>query len=190
MNSGQSFLVIGAFAILSTMTLNVNGSLVHTSTLGLEMEATLDAISISQTMMDEILTQDFDQNTLADARVAALSALTLSTNFGPDGSIERIVGDHGIDTSSSGNFESLSKFNDVDDYHGYTRKTWNPRFGWFTVSTRVNYVNEDNPSQALSSQTFYKCITVTVTHPNLVKDSRDNVIPYVSQNLAVYRRYF
>ncbi len=190
MNSGQSFLVIGAFAILSTMTLNVNGSLVHTSTLGLEMEATLDAVSIAQTMMDEILTQEFDQETLGGARVISFGDLTSSANFGPDGSSERINGDYGIDTSSTGDFESRNKFNDVDDYHGYTRKTWNPRFGWFTVGTRVSYVNEDDPSEALSNQTFYKCITVTVTHPNLVKDSRDNVIPYVSQNLAVYRRYF
>lgn len=190
MNSGQSFLVIGAFAIFSTMTLNINGSLVGTSTLGLEMEATLNAISISQTMMDEILTRDFDQETLADARVSSYAGLTSSANLGPDGSSEQISGDHGIDTSSAGNFESLTKFNDVDDYSRYTRKTWNPRFGWFTVGIRISYVNEDNPSEALSNQTFYKCITVTVTHPNLVKDSGNNVIPYVSQNLAVYRRYF
>lgn len=190
MNSGQSFLVIGAFAILSTMTLNINGSLVDTSTVGLEMEATLDGISIAQTTMDEILTQDFDQKTLGDARVISYTGLTSSVNFGPDGSSERIAGDHGIDTSSTGDFESRTKFNDVDDYNGYTRKTWNPRFGWFTVGIRVSYVNEDNPSEALSNQTFYKRITVTVTHPNLVKDSRNNVIPYVSQNLAVYRRYF
>lgn len=190
MNSGQSFLIIGAFAILSTMTLNVNGSLVDTSTVGLEMEATLDAISIAQTMMDEILTQDFDQKTIGDARVTSATDLTSSVNFGHDGSGEQINGDHGIDTSSTGGFESRTKFNDVDDYNGYTRKTWNPRFGWFTVGIRVSYVNEDNPSEALSNQTFYKRITVTVAHPNLVKDSRNNVIPYVCQNVAVYRRYF
>jgi hypothetical protein len=190
MNSGQSFLIIGAFAILSTMTLNVNGSLVHTSTLGLEMEATLDAVSIAQTLMDEVLTQDFDQNTRGDARISSYASLTSSANFGPDGTSERINGDHGVDTSSTGDFESRTKFNDVDDYNGYTRRTWNTRFGWFTVSTRVSYVNEDNPSEALSNQTFYKCITVTVTQPNLVKDSREIEIPYVAQNLAVYRRYF
>lgn len=189
MNSGQSFLVIGAFIVLSTLTLDVNATLVNTSSTGLEMEATLDAVSIGQTLMDEILNRDFDQNTVGGIRLYSTSDMTPSYALGVDGS-ESIVGDHGVDTSTTGNFESKTKFNDVDDYQGYQRKAWNPRFGWFNMSTSVCYVDEDNPNNGPTHRSFYKRITITVTHPNLVKDVNNNVIPYVVQDLAVYRRYF
>lgn len=189
MQSGQSVLVIGAFVILSTMTLNVNATLVNTSTTGLEMEATLDAISIAQSTIDETLTKDFDQRTAGGVRIYSPSGLTETDDFGTDGTSEKIGGDTGVDTSSTSNFESQVKFNDVDDYNGYLRKVWNPRFGWFTVKVHIDYVNEDDPSAAQTNSTFCKRVSVTVTHPNLVKDTKNNVIPLVIQDLAVYRRY-
>jgi len=190
MNSGQSFLVIGAFVVLSTLTLNVNASLINTSTTGLEMEATLDAVSIAQSMMDEILTKDFDQTTTGGARVYDHHGLTHATDFGPDVASEHIVGDGGVDTSSTNTFESKTKFNDVDDYQGYARKTWNPRFGWFNVAVHVDYVNEDYPDQYSGGRTFYKRVTVKIMHPSLVKDVNNEPVPYVIKDLAVYRRYF
>jgi hypothetical protein len=190
MNSGQSFLVIGAFVVLSTLTLNVNASLINTSTTGLEMEATLDAVSIAQSMLDEILVQDFDQKTTNGVRVYDPHNLTYTGKFGPDGASEQIVGDHGVDTSRTNNFESRTKFNDVDDYQGYARKTWNPRFGWFNVAVRVDYVNEDDPDEFSWGRTFYKRVTVTVTHPSLVKDVNNQIVPYEIKDLAVDRRYF
>lgn len=190
MNSGQSFLVIGAFVVLSTLTLNVNASLINTSTTGLEMEATLDAVSIAQTMMDEILNQEFDQNTTNGVRIYDTHDLTRAASFGPDGIGEPIVGDHGVDTSRTDYFESRTKFNDVDDYEGYARRVWNPRFGWFNVTVKVEYVSEDNPDQLAWGRTFYKRVTVKVMHPSLVKDANNEVVPYVIKDLAVYRRYF
>jgi hypothetical protein len=190
MQSGQTFLIIGAFVLLSTMTLNVNSALIGTSTTGLEMEATLDAMSIGQTLLDEILTQDFDQKTIGGIRVYSTDSLTTPAKFGPDGTAETISGNKGIDTSSTDNFQSLTRFNDVDDYNGYTRMSWNPRFGWFTLAVHLDYVNEDNPYVLLTTQSFYKRVSVTVTHPNLGKDLKNNVIPVTLQDLAVYRRFF
>ena len=190
MNSGQSFLVIGAFVVLSTLTLNVNSSLIMTTTTGLEMEATLSAVSIAQTMTDEVLTRDFDQKTTSGKRIYEAHDLTYSSEFGPDGIAEQIIGDNAVDTSRTDGFESKTKFNDVDDYEGYVRKSWNPRFGWFNVTVHVEYVDEDNPDAPSGGRTFYKCVTVEVMHPSLVKDANNEVIPYVIKDLAVYRRYF
>jgi hypothetical protein len=190
MQSGQTFLIIGAFMLLSTMTLNVNSTLIGTSTTGLEMEATLDAMSIGQTLLDEILTQDFDQKVVGGVRVYVPDSLTAPAKFGPDATSEKISGNLGIDTSRTDNFQSLTHFNDVDDYSGYSRMSWNPRFGWFVLTAKIDYVNEDNPYIVLTSQSFYKRVTVTVTHPNLGKDMKNNVIPVVLQDLAVYRRFF
>ena len=190
MQSGQTFLIIGAFVLLSTMTLNVNSTLIGTSTTGLEMEATLDAMSIGQTLLDEILTQDFDRKTTGGIRVYSPDSLTAPVNFGPDGTAEKISGNQGIDTSSTDSFQSLTRFNDVDDYNGYCRLSWSPRFGWFTITVHVDYVNEDNLYVVLTSQSFYKRVVVTVTHPNLLKDIKNNVIPVTLQDLSVYRRFF
>jgi hypothetical protein len=190
MNTGQTFLVIGAFVVLSTLTLNVNASLITTSTTGLEMEATLGAVSIAQSMMDEILNQEFDEMTATGVRVYDAKNLTKFLDLGPDGIDQQIVGDHGVDTSQTNNFESRTRFNDVDDYKGYARKTKNPRFGWFDVTVQVEYVDEDNPDVLSAGRTFYKRVTVKVVHPNLVKDVNNQVVPYVIKDLAVYRRYF
>jgi hypothetical protein len=187
MNSGQSVLTIGAFVVLSTMTLNVNTMLTDTGTTGLEMEATLDGISVAQSTLDEILTKDFDQHTTAGARAFSPDALTPTSAFGPDGTGQGITG---LDSSSTSVFQSQAKFDDVDDYNGYFRKVWNPRFGWFDVSVGVSYADEDNANVTQTDRSFYKKVTVRVSHPNLVKDINNNVIPLVVQDLAVYRRYF
>jgi hypothetical protein len=187
MNSGQSVLTIGAFVILSTMTLNVNTQLTDTGTTGLEMEATLDAISIAQSTLDEVLTKDFDQKTDDGTRAYSPNDLTQTGGFGPDATVEVITG---VDSSSHSIFQSETKFNDVDDYNNYFRKVWNTRFGWFDVTVKVDYANEDNPNVAQTERTFYKRVTVRVNHPNLVKDNHNNVVPLVVQDLAVYRRYF
>jgi hypothetical protein len=115
MGSGQSFLTIGAFVVLSTLTLNVNTQVIDTGTTGLEMEATLDGISIAQSMLDEVLTREFDQHTCGEVRAFSPSDLTLTGGFGTDGSSEIISGP---DSSRSSNFQSQVKFNDVDDYNG------------------------------------------------------------------------
>jgi hypothetical protein len=187
MNSGQSVLTIGAFVVLSTMTLNVNTQLTDTGTTGLEMEATLDGISIAQSMLDEVLTKEFDQHTTGGARAYSPNDLTGTSAFGPDGTTQIISG---LDSSSTSVFQSQTKFDDVDDYNGYARKVWNPRFGWFDVSVSVSYANEDNPNTTQTDKSFYKLVTVRVSHPNLVKDNNNHVIPLVVQDLAVYRRYF
>jgi hypothetical protein len=187
MNSGQSVLTIGAFVVLSSMTLNVNTQLTDTGTTGLEMEATLDGISIAQSMLDEVLSKEFDQKTTGDVRAYSPNDLTAASNFGPDGTSQTIVG---IDSSRTSVFQSQTKFDDVDDYNGYGRKVWNPRFGWFNVAVSVSYANEDNSSTTQTDRSFYKLVTVSVSHPNLVKDNNNHIIPLVVQDLSVYRRYF
>jgi hypothetical protein len=189
MNTGQILLVIGAFVILSTLTLNVNATLVKTSTTGLEMEANLDALSIGQTMLDEILRKEFDEKTLGGERAFLPWDVTPLYQFGPDQSEEHITGNGGVDTSMTGDFQSKLKFDDVDDYDNYTRNAWNPRFGWFTVTVKIDYVSELIPDYVTYWNSFYKRITVTVSQPNMVKDLDGNVFPLVMRDLSVYRRY-
>ncbi|MEX0736354.1 MAG: hypothetical protein WD182_02860, partial [Bacteroidota bacterium] len=63
MGTGQSMLVLGAFTMLSILSLNVNRMMFSSVLLGLEMEATLNAVSYGQNMLDEILAKSFDEKT-------------------------------------------------------------------------------------------------------------------------------
>ncbi|RPI04704.1 MAG: hypothetical protein EHM64_09105 [Ignavibacteriae bacterium] len=191
MNTGQMMLILCAMSILAVLTLSINSSIVNASVLGFNMEVNLDAISIAQSTLDEILYNDFDQNTINDTRAFEYTDITPAGLLGPDGAGEQIDGGVDIeDTTKVNDFQSKTKFNDVDDYDGYHRKAWNPRLGWFDVRVVVTYVSETNPDVVESDRTFYKRVTVTVTHPNMITDSEQHIIPMVIRDLAVYRRYF
>ena len=138
-------------------------------------------------MLDEVLTKDFDENTTNGNRVFNYSDLALASAFGPDGPSEVISG---VDSCRTDNFLSKTRFDDVDDYDGYRRMAWNSRLGWFTVSVVIKYVSETDPNTESIPRTYYKRITVTVTHPNMMTDQNGNVIPLVMQDLSIYRRYF
>jgi hypothetical protein len=186
MNTGQSMLVLGAFAMMSVLSLNLNRMMFSSMLLGLEMEAMTNAISVGQSMLDEILSKSFDERTANnEERLYDPSQATPQELFGPDGSEEEISG---IDTLNL----SKTRFDDVDDYHLYRRQVWDQRLGWFFVIDSVHYVHEDLPDVRTSSQTFYKSITVAVWNSQLpkVSESSSEVQPIVLRDIAVYRRYF
>ncbi len=187
MNSGQTMMVILAMLLLGTLSLNVNRTLINTSSTSLEMEANLDAISYGQTLIDEILNKSFDKATAGGTRIFSYSAMTPVNRLGPDGGIESFLFP---DSSWTGAYKSQPNYNDVDDYNNYRRIVVNPRLGNFTLTVRVEYVDEDNPDLVMTSQTFYKRVTVTITSPYMTKDSNGNVFPLVMRDLAIYRRYF
>ncbi len=66
MNTGQVMFIHGAFAMLSMLALNVNRTMIGSLVLGLEMEATLNAFSIGQSMLDEVMQKNFDEKTFSN----------------------------------------------------------------------------------------------------------------------------
>lgn len=178
-------LSIGAFTLLATLTLAINATIVQTSNMGLEMEANLNALSYAQSMLDEILTKSFDENTTNNRRVFTYAGMTARASFGPDGG-EAITGP---DSSRTGIFRSQWRFDDVDDYHGYERWVWNLRLGWFILRDTIQYVHEDN-LVSQTAQTWHKKITVNVENFSMIKDENGNIIPYRMHDIAVYRKYY
>ncbi|MFH2004131.1 MAG: hypothetical protein ABIK27_05245, partial [Bacteroidota bacterium] len=113
-------LIIGALALLGTLSLAINSTILNKYTLIYEAEATIDAISVGQAMLDEALAKEFDEKTIGE-KVYSDTALTLPANFGfPK--------------------EGDTKIDDFDDYHNYSRTDSTPRMGKFLVNTRVFYV--------------------------------------------------
>lgn len=184
MNTGQMMLVIGAFAMLATLALSINGTIINTMSLSLESEMAMNAHAFAQSMLDEILTKWYDERAIS-TKIYNYSDMTAYGQLGPDpGELIPKVG--GFDVT----FRSLTRYNDVDDYHRYKRKITN-NLGWiFEVVDSIDYVSEDDPDVYSSTQTFYKRITVYVYNNNMAKDAAGNVIPVVMKDFAVYRRYF
>ena len=186
MNTGQMMLVIGAFAMLATLALSINGTIINTMSLSLESEMAMNAHAYAQSMLDEILTKWFDEKAIS-TKIYNYSDMTAYNSFGPNfGEVVPKIG--GFDVT----FASLLKFDDVDDYHKYQRKIVN-NLGWaFTVTDSIDYVYEgaDSADIQSTSQTFYKRITVYVYNDNMTKNDSGAVIPIVMKDFSVYRRYF
>lgn len=192
MNTGQVMFILGAFAMLSLLALNVNRTMYGSLVLGLEMEATVNALSIGQSMLDEILQRNYDQKTIGKVAYNT-SDFTAYGSLGPEGT-EAI---NFIDSAytSAGvfhDFLSKSQFNDVDDYHKYRRRVWDARLGYFNVTDSILYVNETSPDTRVSAATYYKMIVVVVQHPNLprLRDTSSTTLPIILRDFSVYRQYF
>ena len=179
MGMGQMLSVLGALMLLSMVSLGINTMLVSKTTVMLEAEASLSAISLAQTMIDEIQTKAYDAATVT-AKVYDTSDLTASGGLGPNG-ITETPNVPQPDVSSP--FKSVKYYNDVDDYNLYRRRASTPILGNFDILDSIYYVKESNPSTKSTSQTFFKKIVVKITHRNMA-------YPLYLSDVVVYRRYF
>lgn len=183
MNAGQSMMVIVAMMLLGTFSLTINSTLVLSSSTGLEMEASLDALSYGHSLVDEILQRDFDEVTIG---TRIFNTADLSTTLGREsGEVFTLP-----DSSGSDVFQSRTMYDDVDDYNGYRRIIRNPRLDDFTLTVQVHYASEDSPFSVTGSKTFCKQVQVIVTNPYMPKDQNGVVSPLTLSDLSVYRRYF
>ncbi len=178
MGTGQMMTVIVALALLGLVSLRNNSMMLTKSQTMYEAEASLDAVSYAQSLLDEIMQTSYDAATTTQ-KVFSASEFTSASGLGPNATEARAV-----PLPDSGNtFKSILYYSDVDDYNGYQRKIYNSRMGTFTLNVSVFYVSESNPNQTATTQTFFKKIVVTVTHLNMSK-------PLFLSNISIYRRYF
>ena len=195
-------LTLGAFTLLATLTLTINRTLLSATNVGYEMEATLNALSFAQSMMDEILLTDFDEKTTTGVKVYTATDFKAPASFGADAgtfvgastTVEKAITWYDTAyTDSYGSFhdfQSKTYFDDVDDYHKYKRYAEDPRMGKFAIVDTCQYVNEDTPDVVVTSQTQHKRITVNVQQFSMAKDASGNIVPVRLLDLSVYRRFF
>ena len=187
MNTGQMLTVLGALMLLSMVSLTINSMITEKTLMMIQTEAGLEAISLAQTMIDEIMTKSYDAATAPPApaiyphdatRVYAEASFTGASSLGPNATEASQVPQPDVSTP----FKSLNKYNDVDDYNNYSRRVWTSRLGNFTVQDTIYYVSETNPSVKSMTQTYFKKINVTVFY--------DGKPVLQMSDIAVYRRYF
>lgn len=146
MGNVQSLLSFGAMLILTLSSLNFNQMVLDQSTTELENKVVLTAFSLADDLIEEIKVRAFDANTV-NFPTTNPASLTSASGLGP------------------GSWETYPNFNDVDDFHGYTRMVSAPHAENFKVACKVKYVDGDNPDVIVSTQTFYKKVFVSVSSP-------------------------
>lgn len=153
----QSFLAIGALVLLTLTSLRFNSSVLENSTTEVENKVYLTAFSLADDLIEEIKQKAFDENTVKFT-IVALSSLTPPQNFGPETG------------------EVWPAFDDIDDYHNFSKPISLPHAENYTVTSTISYVSMTNPDQVVSSPTFAKRIEVTATSPYMRHDVTLNFV--------------
>lgn len=147
MGGAQTLLTIGALMLLSSVILSLNNAILGRGIMNYESEAILTATSLAQSLLEEVRTRSFDQQTLPPNRVSNPSYLTTGGNLGTEAG-EVSTGD----------------FDDVDDYNEFGRIVATSRLGDFKGEVEVYYVQSGNLLDALNYQTYLKRIDVRVAN--------------------------
>ncbi len=145
MNSVQSMLSMGALVLLSLCSFRFNTSVLENSTAQIENKVTLTAFSLADDMIETIKQRSFDEATIEFP--TGLANLTPYGDFGPETG------------------ETFWTYDDVDDYNNYTKTISAPHAENYHLLVKVNYVDGDNPDNEITTQSYYKKVTVYVSSP-------------------------
>jgi hypothetical protein len=148
MNTGHSLLSIGALLLFSLVSLNFNSSVLSNTTVEVENKVYLTAFSLADDLIEEIKQKAFDAATV-DFPTTDPSTLTAASDLG-----------HGW-------WETYPDFNDIDDFNNFVQTVSAPHAEDYHINCTVTYVDGDNPDQVVTTQTFYKKATVSVSSPYL-----------------------
>ncbi|MBK7105019.1 MAG: hypothetical protein IPH62_07035 [Ignavibacteriae bacterium] len=152
MNTGQSFLSLGAMVLVSLIVLQVNTGFVSTSSTLLDNKLNILAISLGSSIIEEASGKAFDEKTITDA-ASTTNDLTYANSLGPSYT------------------ESYPNYNDFDDFDGLTINNTSIPSANFTIISEVSYVNANNPDEAVTYPTWHKKITVYITSKSLLDEN-------------------
>lgn len=191
MNTGQMLTVMGALALLSLLMLTVNSMIVTQTTSNLESEATLNAISLAQSLLDEVMTKAYDDSMyLPNPPFSKTNPKRIwdTTGFTPKSLLHPTAAENALVPQpdflmTTASYHSELYYSDMGDYNGYIRDVLTPVMGTFRLQVTVDYSSEAHPDQSTPTRSYFKKIIVTVTHLNITH-------PFTLTDVAVYRRFF
>ena len=172
MGLGQTMISVLFFALLMVMFVNAFRTLSDADNEVMTSLAYKTAVDLGQSLMAEIVSRRYDQN--FDTTTSDINGpnqgfpgnFTAANALGPGAPEAFTLPDRPP-------YQSLSRYNDVDDYDLYSRVTDSTNgLAPFRDSVIVYYVSMTNPPTVASSPTWTKRIEVWVTQDTYLK--RDN----------------
>ncbi len=151
MSSIQSFLSIGAIALVAVISLRFNEAVLQNSSIEVENKVYLTAFSLADDLLEEIKEKAFDATTV---KFPTTDPLTMTS-----------PSKLGVDEKGAGAFEVYPEYDDIDDYNGYVRHISAPHAEDYEISCLVWYVSPVNQNLFSNVPTFYKRVEVTVSSP-------------------------
>ncbi len=148
MNLQTSF-VIGSIVIFTILSLSFNQKQNIDLDTTLYHEAVIVSAELGDSFLNELTRIAFDENTVS-ASIDTLTSLTLASALGPES-----------------DETNASKYDDIDDYDGYTKTDSLNKLGIFTTDIDVYYVDESSPDTKSSSRKFLKRIDIEITNAYL-----------------------
>lgn len=146
----NSFLSIGAMALLALISLRFNATLLENRTTEIENKVYLTAFSLADDLIEEIKQKAFDEQTV-EWKAIATEQLSTAESFG--------VFDPGE--------YSVNDFDDIDDYNRYGKEVSLPHVENYNITSTVDYVSATDQDEVSNTQTYFKRVTVKVTSPYL-----------------------
>jgi hypothetical protein len=163
----NTLFAIGALVIFGMFLKSSNQLMSANTQLSEQNEYYLTGLSLAESIISEAKTKAFDEKTVSGTVTVADS---LSAGLGTDGFAESVPSPDTLSTSSpfsatSAGYLSIVKFDDIDDYNGYTRTVNTPRAEGYKLSVKVVYASATYPDSTLATKSFCKKMTVTVKSP-------------------------
>lgn len=142
MFANHTILVIGGFIILTTILTSFYTLMGNTGDDVADAQDMILATTIATSYIEVAQGLAFDEITdTSNIALDNLAALTSGTALGPEISDE----------------DSINKFNDFDDFNGYTcERTATGSNRRYTTEFSVYYVNPDNVAQVTTAKTYVK----------------------------------
>jgi len=160
MGLGQTMLTAVLLIMVIIISISANKMLMDSSLTTYESESVNIASDLANSLMAEVTRKKFDENQ-ANYGSQGTNAFTIPSGFGPLEASEAFS-----PIPDVAPFKSLTKFDDIDDYHGYVRIVDGQSMKEFKITAQVSYVTlVSQQIQNTTTRTALKRIDVTVSHP-------------------------
>src|SRR5689334_18230543 len=165
-------MVVGALVTFGILLVSSNRLMMSNTQVAEQNEYYITAMSLGKSVIDEAKTKYFDEK-IDSVRYVSFPD-SLSATLGRDGAGETVPSPDTASTAApfsaaSPGFASTLKFDDVDDYNGYSRLVNTPRAEGYSIRAKVLYASATKPDSASVAKTYCKVMYVSVTSPFLAR---------------------
>ncbi len=162
MGLGQTMITAAFLVLLSVAILSANRMVVQSDETVNTADAYGQAAILAEALLAELALKKYDERENKTV-YQSTSNFTAPSSLGPD------VGETISPLPDAAPFQSLALFDDVDDYHNYSRVVNLAHMPGFVISTSVYYVSATDLSTRVRWRTYFKRADVSVQHPVYLK---------------------